>query len=225
MGRLTYLPPKGTLTVWDADHLVFADIRSPRTIANLKQNSAIEVNVVDWFTRKGYRFKGTATVIESGALFDEGVSFYAQRGLSDAPRAPLQSSVLQTSPPSDKRRQQNQPSTDSVLKSNKYDGSTDRRPIPRSDSQRREAMINLIVWLIAGGLLGWMAGLIMHTGDEQGTFLNILVGIIGAAIAGILFGASTINQADFSFPALVVSLVGAIILLALINLFSRRALR
>jgi uncharacterized membrane protein YeaQ/YmgE (transglycosylase-associated protein family) len=86
-------------------------------------------------------------------------------------------------------------------------------------------MINLIVWLIAGGLLGWLAGLIMHTGDEQGTFLNILVGIIGAAIAGLLFGASTINQADFSFPMLVVSLAGAIILVALINLFSRRALR
>ncbi len=78
--------PKGTLTVWDADHLVCADIRSPRTIANLKQNPAIEINVVDWFTRKGYRFKGTATVHESGALFDEGVSFYSQRGLSDAPR-------------------------------------------------------------------------------------------------------------------------------------------
>src|SRR6185436_4529189 len=78
--------PKGMLTVWDADHLVFADIRSPRTIANLKQNPAIEVNVVDWFTRKGYRFKGTATVLESGTLFDEGVSFYTQRGLFDAPR-------------------------------------------------------------------------------------------------------------------------------------------
>ena len=80
------ISPKGTLTVWDADHLVFADIRSPRTIANLKQNPAIEINVVDWFTRKGYRFKGTATVLESGPLFDEGVSFYTQRGLFDAPR-------------------------------------------------------------------------------------------------------------------------------------------
>jgi uncharacterized protein len=65
---------------------VFADIRSPRTIANLKQNPAIEINVVDWFTRKGYRFKGTATVIESGALFDELVAFYKQRGQFDAPR-------------------------------------------------------------------------------------------------------------------------------------------
>ena len=78
--------PKGTTTVWDNEHLVFADIRSPRTIANLKLNPAIEINVVDWFRRKGYRFKGTATVIESGSLFDELVSFYNQRGLMDAPR-------------------------------------------------------------------------------------------------------------------------------------------
>jgi uncharacterized protein len=74
------------ITVWDDDHLVFADIRSPRTIANLKQNPSIEINVVDWFTRKGYRFKGIATVIESGSLFNELVSFYEQQGLFDAPR-------------------------------------------------------------------------------------------------------------------------------------------
>src|SRR5689334_21121035 len=80
------LSPKGTTTVWDDEHLVFAEIRSHRTIANLKQNPAIEINVVDWFTRKGYRFKGTATVLESGSLFDELVSFYDQRGLMDAPR-------------------------------------------------------------------------------------------------------------------------------------------
>ena len=80
------LSPKGTTKVWDDGHLVFADIRSPRTIANLKQNPAIEINVVDWFTRKGYRFKGIATVIESGSLFDELIAFYNQSGLSDAPR-------------------------------------------------------------------------------------------------------------------------------------------
>jgi predicted pyridoxine 5'-phosphate oxidase superfamily flavin-nucleotide-binding protein len=80
------LSPKGTTRVWDDDHLVFADIRSPRTIANLKHNPAIEINVVDWFTRKGYRFKGIATVIEAGTLFDELVSFYNQARASDAPR-------------------------------------------------------------------------------------------------------------------------------------------
>ena len=78
--------PKGTLTVWNDDQVVFADIRSPRTIANLKQNPSIEINVVDWFTRKGYRVKGIATVLESGALFDELITFYEQQGLSDAPR-------------------------------------------------------------------------------------------------------------------------------------------
>lgn len=80
------LSPKGTTRVWDDDHLIFADIRSPGTIANLRQNPAIEINVVDWFTRKGYRFKGLATVIESGSRFDELVSLYDQPGPSDAPR-------------------------------------------------------------------------------------------------------------------------------------------
>ena len=79
------LSPKGTTRVWDDDHLVFADIRSPRTIANLKQNPSIEINVVDWFTRKGYRFKGIAIVLESGALFDEVITIYQQAGPSDAP--------------------------------------------------------------------------------------------------------------------------------------------
>lgn len=87
------LSPKGTTRVWDDDHLVFADIRSPRTLANLRQNPAIEINVVDWFTRKGYRFKGVATVIESGSLFDELLLFYEQPGSSDAPRR-IQAFVL-----------------------------------------------------------------------------------------------------------------------------------
>jgi uncharacterized protein len=80
------LSPKGTTVVWDDEHLVFADIRSPRTISNLKLNSAVEINVVDWFTRKGYRFKGTASVIESGKQFDDFVLFYSQHGTFDAPR-------------------------------------------------------------------------------------------------------------------------------------------
>lgn len=78
---------------WDDAHLVFDDFRSPRTIANLKQNPAIEINVVDWFTRQGYRFKGIATVIEGGSLFNELVSFFNQQGLQDAPRR-IQAVVL-----------------------------------------------------------------------------------------------------------------------------------
>ena len=74
------LSPKGTTAVWDDDHLVFANIRSPGTIANLRQNASVEVNVVDPFLRKGYRFKGVASVLESGALYDKAIAFYKERG-------------------------------------------------------------------------------------------------------------------------------------------------
>ena len=60
------LSPKGTIAVWDDDHLIFADLASPGTMENLRNNPAIEINVVDAFTRKGYRFKGTATVPTAG---------------------------------------------------------------------------------------------------------------------------------------------------------------
>jgi len=74
------LSPKGTTAVWDDDHLVFANIRSPGTLANLRQNASVEVNVVDPFLRKGYRFKGIASVLESGALYDKAIAFYEERG-------------------------------------------------------------------------------------------------------------------------------------------------
>ena len=73
------LSPKGTLTVWDDDHLVFADIRSPATLRNLRINPAVEVNVVDPIVRKGYRFKGKATVVDRGRLKDEIREFYSSR--------------------------------------------------------------------------------------------------------------------------------------------------
>jgi hypothetical protein len=76
--------PKGTIAVWDDDHLVFADIRSPGTIANLKKNPAVELNVVDPFARKGYRFKGTGKVIVDGELFEEVMSFYRGRWVDTA---------------------------------------------------------------------------------------------------------------------------------------------
>jgi predicted pyridoxine 5'-phosphate oxidase superfamily flavin-nucleotide-binding protein len=74
------LSPKGTTAVWDDDHLVFANIRSPGTLANLRQNANVEVNVVDPFLRKGYRFRGVASVLESGALYDKAIAFYRERG-------------------------------------------------------------------------------------------------------------------------------------------------
>jgi len=90
-------------------------------------------------------------------------------------------------------------------------------------------MINLILWLVAGGILGWIASVIMRTDAQQGVFLNIVVGVVGAALAGIilspLFGIPTINQNAFSLGALVISLLGAIILLAIVNLFRRGGAR
>jgi uncharacterized protein len=69
------LSPKGTISVWDDDHLVFADIRSPGTITNLRKNPTVEINVVDPFARKGYRFKGTGEVILDGELRGEALYF------------------------------------------------------------------------------------------------------------------------------------------------------
>lgn len=74
------LSPKGTTAVWDDDHLVFANIRSAGTLANLRQNPNVEVNVVDPFVRKGYRFKGLADILESGPLYQKAIGFYKDRG-------------------------------------------------------------------------------------------------------------------------------------------------
>ena len=89
--------------------------------------------------------------------------------------------------------------------------------------------MNFILWIIIGGILGWIASIIMHTNAQQGLVLNIIVGIVGALVAGFLltplFGIGTINQSNFSLPALLVSLLGAIILLAIVNLFRRGTMR
>jgi hypothetical protein len=74
------LSPKGTTAVWDDDHLVFADLRSPGTVENLQSNPSIEINVVDQLVRKGYRFKGTGVVHTDGEVFERGVRFYDDRG-------------------------------------------------------------------------------------------------------------------------------------------------
>ena len=74
------LSPKGTTIVWDDEHIVFADIHSPGTVNNLLSNPSIEINVVDIFTRKGYRFKGIATVFSKGQFFDEVMAHYRVAG-------------------------------------------------------------------------------------------------------------------------------------------------
>jgi uncharacterized membrane protein YeaQ/YmgE (transglycosylase-associated protein family) len=85
--------------------------------------------------------------------------------------------------------------------------------------------MNLIIWLVIGGVIGWLASLIMRTDGQQGIFLNIVVGIVGAFIGGLLIspliGAGTINNSGLSIATLVVSLGGAVILLAIVNLFRR----
>jgi uncharacterized protein len=78
------LSPKGTIAVWDDDHLVFADLRSPGTVENLRSNPRVDVNVVDQLTRKGYRFEGTAVVHTGGHEFERGVQRYEARGLAQA---------------------------------------------------------------------------------------------------------------------------------------------
>jgi uncharacterized membrane protein YeaQ/YmgE (transglycosylase-associated protein family) len=89
--------------------------------------------------------------------------------------------------------------------------------------------MNIIIWLFVGGLIGWVASMIMKTNAEQGALLNIIVGIMGAMLGGWLIspliGAGTINQSDFSLGGLLVSLVGAIVLLAIVNLFRRGRVR
>lgn len=87
--------------------------------------------------------------------------------------------------------------------------------------------MSFIIWLIVGGLLGWIASMIMGTNDTQGKLLNVIVGIVGAFLGGLLlaplFNTGTINQGDFSVGSLIVSLLGAIILLAIVGLFRRRS--
>jgi len=89
--------------------------------------------------------------------------------------------------------------------------------------------MNLIIWLVVGGLIGWVASMMMRTDGQQGLILNVVVGIVGAFLGGWLLapmlGAGTINQNDFSIGGLVVSLLGAVILLAIVNLVSRGRIR
>ena len=86
--------------------------------------------------------------------------------------------------------------------------------------------MNFVIWLIVGGIVGWLASIVMRTNGRQGLLLNIVVGILGAFVAGLfltpLLGIATINQNNFSLPGVLVSVMGAIILLAVISLFSGR---
>ena len=89
--------------------------------------------------------------------------------------------------------------------------------------------MSFIIWLIVGGIVGWLASLVMRTDGQQGILLNVVVGIVGALLGGWLIGplvnAGTINSNDFSIAGLGVSLLGAVILLAIVNLLRRGRVR
>jgi uncharacterized membrane protein YeaQ/YmgE (transglycosylase-associated protein family) len=104
----------------------------------------------------------------------------------------------------------------------------DTMPVLRSIHCRlphlRRITMGIIMWLVIGGIVGWLASIIMRRDAQQGIFLNIIVGIVGAVLAGWLiaplFGIGTINQ-GLSVASFLISLVGAILLLAIVNLFTR----
>ncbi len=89
--------------------------------------------------------------------------------------------------------------------------------------------MSFIIWLVIGGLVGWLASVVMKTDAQQGIVLNVVVGIIGALLGGWLLspllGSTTINQGDFSLSGLLVSFLGAVILLAIVNLIRRGSAR
>jgi uncharacterized membrane protein YeaQ/YmgE (transglycosylase-associated protein family) len=91
-------------------------------------------------------------------------------------------------------------------------------------------MINFILWLLFGALVGWLASIVMHTDAGQGALLTIVVGILGGLIGGWLFGyltgnAITINTGVCNLPALAISFVGAVVLLGVVNLITRGTVR
>jgi uncharacterized membrane protein YeaQ/YmgE (transglycosylase-associated protein family) len=91
-------------------------------------------------------------------------------------------------------------------------------------------MINFILWLLFGALVGWLASIVMRTDARQGALMNIIVGIVGAFLGGLIFsilpGTNTnINNGDFSLVSLLVSFIGAVVLLAIVNLATRGRVR
>jgi len=84
--------------------------------------------------------------------------------------------------------------------------------------------MGIILWLIVGGVVGWLASLIMRTDAQQGILMNIVVGIVGAVIAGLILGKGTINQ-TIGIETFLWSLLGAVILLAVVNLVRRGSVR
>jgi uncharacterized membrane protein YeaQ/YmgE (transglycosylase-associated protein family) len=85
--------------------------------------------------------------------------------------------------------------------------------------------MGLILWLIVGGVVGWLASIVMRTDAQQGIFLNVVVGIVGAFLGGLVFSGGTINNSALTVYTFLTSLVGAIVLLAIVNLVRRGTVR
>jgi hypothetical protein len=92
------ISPKGTIIGWDSETLSFANIRSPDTIDNLKNNPNIEINVIDPILRKGYLFSGVCTILSSGDLFDEIFSYYRNIGVTSVIHSIVLVKLSQISP-------------------------------------------------------------------------------------------------------------------------------
>jgi uncharacterized membrane protein YeaQ/YmgE (transglycosylase-associated protein family) len=89
--------------------------------------------------------------------------------------------------------------------------------------------MNIIVWLIVGGIVGWVASLVMRTDAHQGALPNVVLGVVGAFLGGMIFspmfGTGTIDEGELSVGSLLVSLAGAVIVIAIVNLVRRRTIR
>jgi uncharacterized membrane protein YeaQ/YmgE (transglycosylase-associated protein family) len=89
--------------------------------------------------------------------------------------------------------------------------------------------VNIIILLVVGGVLGWLASIVMRTDGQQGIFLNVVVGIVGALLAGFiitpLIGGAPITSGSFDIMSLVASFLGAVVLLAIVNLVRRGSVR
>jgi uncharacterized membrane protein YeaQ/YmgE (transglycosylase-associated protein family) len=100
------------------------------------------------------------------------------------------------------------------------------RGIPLRAVLRPEHHMSFILWIVVGGVLGWLASIVMKRNDQMGIILNVVVGIVGAFLGGLLlaplFGTGTINRGDFSIGSLFISFLGAIILLFIVNLIRGR---
>ncbi|RJF93306.1 GlsB/YeaQ/YmgE family stress response membrane protein [Sphingomonas cavernae] len=86
-------------------------------------------------------------------------------------------------------------------------------------------MLSFILWLIIGGVIGWLASIVMRTDAQQGIFLNVIVGIVGAFLAGLVLSGGSINNAGINVTSLVASFVGAVVLLGIVNLIRRGSVR